>query len=107
MSDELIQLVQKIHGLLELLAEDKIAERDAKQRASLRKIVGTSAKKQQSVLLMSGTLTQKEIRTKTGVNQGHLSTMISEIQKAKLLDGDTKIPKLAISIPATFFENHE
>jgi hypothetical protein len=106
MSDELTELVRKIHGLLELLAEDKIAARDAKQRAVIRKIVGTSAKKQQSVLLMSGALTQKEIWTKTGVHRGNLSTLIGELQKAKLLDGDKKKPKLAISIPATLFENH-
>jgi hypothetical protein len=105
--DELTELVRKIHGLLELLAEDKIAERDAKQRATLRRIVGTSEKKQKSVLLMNGTLTQKEIRGKTGVNQGHLSTMVGTLQKAKLLEGHTITPKLVISIPANFFENHE
>jgi hypothetical protein len=107
MNDELTELVRKMHGLLELLAEEKIAQRDAKQRTTLREIVGSSLTKQKSVLLMVGTNTQAEIRAKTGVNQGHLSTMVGKIDKAKLLVGDTKKPKLVISIPANFFEDHE
>ena len=35
-SEEVLGVLNKIYGLLELLAEDKIAERDAKQRAALR-----------------------------------------------------------------------
>ena len=54
-SVELLETVHKIYGLLELLAEDKIAQRDAKQRNALLEIVGTSATKQKSVLLMDGT----------------------------------------------------
>jgi hypothetical protein len=106
MSDELTELVRKIHGLLELLAEDKVAQRDAKQRDSLRQLVGTSLKKQKSVLLMDGTRTQAEIRKTTEVHQGDLSTMVGKMHKAKLLVGDTKMPELAISIPANFFENN-
>jgi hypothetical protein len=41
-SVEILETLRKIYGLLELLAEDKIAQRDAKQRAALREIVGTS-----------------------------------------------------------------
>jgi hypothetical protein len=91
---------------LELLAEDKIAQRDTKQRAALLEIVGTSATKQKSALLMDGTRTQAEIQRATSVNQGHLSTMVGKLHKAKLLADDTKKPKLAISIPLTFFESH-
>jgi hypothetical protein len=105
-STELLDTVRKIHGLLELLAEDKIAQRDAKQRTALLEIVGTSVKKQKSVFLMDGTRTQKEIRTETSVNQGDLSTMVGKLHKAKLLAGDTKAPKLAISIPTNFFETN-
>ena len=56
MSDdsELLETVRKICGLLELLAEDKIAQRDAKQRTALLEIVGASATKQKSVFLMDG-----------------------------------------------------
>jgi len=107
MSEDLTELVRKIHGLLELLAEEKIAQRDAKQRDSLRQLVGTSPTKQKSVFLMDGVNTQAQIRKATGVNQGHLSTMVGKMHKAKLLEGDTKIPKLVISIPAHFFETHE
>jgi hypothetical protein len=105
-SAALLETVRKIHGLLELLAEDKIAERDIKQRATLREIVGVSATKQKSVFLMDGTRTQAEIRRVTAVNQGHLSTMVGKLHRADLLDGDPKMPKLAISIPPTFFESH-
>jgi light-regulated signal transduction histidine kinase (bacteriophytochrome) len=107
MSEDLTELVRKIHGLLELLAEDKVAQRDAKQRESLRKIVGTSATKQKSVFLMDGAHTQAQIRKTTGVNQGNLSTMVGKMHKAKLLSEDTMTPKLVISIPTTFFEAHE
>lgn len=105
-STELLETVRKIHELLELLAEDKIAQRDAKQRAALLEIVGTGAAKQKSVFLMDGTRTQAEIQRATSVNQGHLSTMVGKLHKTKLLDGDTKKPKLAISIPLNFFEHN-
>src|ERR1041385_2972660 len=95
-STELLDTVRKIHGLLELLAEDKIAQRDAKQRATLREIVGVSTAKQKSIFLMNGMRTQKQIRTETTVNQGHLSTMVGKMHKAKLLVGDTKTPKLLL-----------
>lgn len=103
---ELLQTVRKIYGLLELLAEDKIAQRDAKQRATLREIVGMSATKQKSIFLMDGTRTQTEIHGTTSVNRGHLSTMVGKLQNAKLLAGDAKKPKLAISIPPNFFESN-
>jgi len=101
---ELLETVRKIHDLLELLAEDKIAQRDAKQRVALRELVGASVAKQKSIYLMDGTQTQAEIRRVTSVNQGDLSAMVGKLHKAGLLDG-TKMPKLAISIPANFFES--
>lgn len=104
---QLLEMLRKIHGLLELLAEEKIAHRDSKQRVTLREIVGSSEAKQKSVFLMDGAHTQKQIRTKTKVNQGHLSTMVGKLHKAKLLEGDTKTPKLMITIPSNFFETHE
>lgn len=91
---------------MELIAEDKIAERDAKQRATLREIVGSSVPKQRSVFLMDGSRTQAEIRRETSVNQGHLSTMVSQLLKAGLLAEEAKTPKLVISIPQNFFEGN-
>lgn len=104
-SAELLETVRKIYGLLELLAEDKIAQRDAKQRAVLREIVGTSATKQRSVFLMDGTRTQTDIHAATSVNKGDLSTMVGKLRKAEMLVGDAKKPALAISIPQNFFES--
>lgn len=104
--DEVLGILRKIHGLLELLADDKIAQRDAKQRVTLLGIVGKSVPKQKSVLLMDGTRSQKEIRTETSVNQGHLSTMVGQLREANLLEGDAKMPKLAISIPPSFFDEN-
>ena len=105
-STELIEIIRRIHGLLELLAEDKIAQRDAKQRATLREIVGANTAKQESIFLMDGTRTQKEILTETSVNQGNFSALVGKMHKAKLLVGDTKTPKLAITIPPNFFETN-
>lgn len=65
-SGETLDLLRKIHGLLELLAEDKIAERDAKQRKTLVEIVGASVPMQKAVVLMDGTRTQKDIHTQRG-----------------------------------------
>jgi hypothetical protein len=107
MGDDSVEILRKIHALLELLAEEKIAQRDAKQRATLRQLVGTSQTKQKSVFLMDGAHTEAQIRKVTGVNQGHLSTMVGKMHKAKLVEGDTKMPKLVISIPPTFFEANE
>lgn len=106
-SAEVLKTLQKIEGLLELLAEDKIAERDAKQRKALTGIVGRSLPLQKSVLLMDGSRTQAEIITATSANSGHLSTLVGKLYAAKLLEGDKKTPKLAISIPSNFFEKDD
>src|SRR5262245_37316369 len=89
MNDEQAQLlleeVREIRKLLPLLAEPAIAQRDAKLRDELRKIVGSSLKKQQSVLLMDGNRTQKQLIDLTSVNQGDLSTMVGKLENAGLL----------------------
>lgn len=104
-SAQVLETLLKIHGLLELLAEDKIAARDAKQRKMLLDIVGSSVPMQKSVLLMNGMKTQKEISFETGANQGHLSTLVGKLRGAALLAEDAKNPTLIISIPRNFFEN--
>jgi|SRR5579885_865596 len=103
----LVSELREIRKLLELLAEPAIAQRDSRLRAELRRIVGNSAKKQQSVLLMDGVRTQKDIVGATSVHQGDLSTMIGKLAGAGLLAGDKKFPKLALSIPANFFEGDD
>jgi DNA-binding MarR family transcriptional regulator len=90
--------------LLELLAEPALAQRDAKLRDELRNIVGSNSKKQQSVLLMDGNRTQKQIIAETSVHQGHLSTMVGRLENAGLLADGKKQPKLSISIPVSFFD---
>lgn len=95
--------VRQMRKLLELLAEPAIAQRDAKLRDELRNIVGSSSKKQQSVLLMDGSRSQKQIIAETSVNQGHLSTMVGRLESAGLLASGKKQPKLSISIPLNFF----
>jgi len=108
MKDEYGQLVldelRQMRKLLELLAEPAIAQRDAKLREELRKIVGSSSKKRQSVFLMDGSRTQAQIVTQTSVNQGALSTMVGKLEGAGLLADGKKAPKLAISIPSNFFD---
>jgi hypothetical protein len=108
MNDEhaqlLLQEVQQIRKLVELLAEPAIAQRDAKLREELRKIVGSSSQKQRAVFLMDGSRTQTQIITQTSVNKGNLSTMIAKLEGAGLLANGKKHPKLAISIPPNFFD---
>jgi hypothetical protein len=108
MSDDQVQVlleeVRHIRTLLQLLAEPAIALRDAKLRDELRKIVGSSAKKRQSVFLMDGSRTQKQIIAHTSVHQGDLSTMVSKLESAGLLVDGKKLPKLAISVPSNLFD---
>lgn len=108
MNDEhgrlLLEEVCQIRKLVELLAEPAIAQRDAKLRQELRKIVGASAKKQQSVFLMDGSHTQTEIVAETSVQKSHLSTMVGNLEGAGLLAEGKKHPKLTISIPSNFFD---
>ena len=103
--DELLGELRRIRSLLELIAEPAIAQRDEKLRSQLREIVGSSAKKQQSALLMDGTRTQKDIVTQTSVHKGDLSVMVSKLDSANLLAEDKKHPKLVITVPANFFES--
>ncbi|MCX7008897.1 MAG: hypothetical protein NTY53_16905 [Kiritimatiellaeota bacterium] len=103
----LLHEVTQIRTLLELLAEPAIAQRDAKLRDELLKIVGSSSKKQQSVFLMDGSRTQKQIHAQTSVNRGDLSTMVGKLEDAGLLVDGKKQPKLAISIPSNFFDTDE
>jgi hypothetical protein len=103
-ADQLLKQVSAIRKLLELLAEPAIAARDVKLRDELRRIVGSSIKKQQAVLLMDGTRTQKDIFDATALHKGDLSTMVSKLEDAALLIGEKKQPKLTISIPSNFFD---
>lgn len=106
MSDnDLLKELRHIRELLELLAEPAIAKRDANHRSELKRIAGSSTKKQKSVLLMDGTRTQKAISVETAIHKGDLSTMVSKLTTAGLLVGDKKHPKLVISIPSTFFDS--
>ena len=104
-SAELLSAVQEIRNLLRIMAEPAIAEHDKKARAELRRVVGDSGKKRAAVFLMDGTRIQSAIQKETGINQGHLSTLVKQLNANKLLAGDGKQPKLAISIPEDFFES--
>ena len=103
-SERILAAICEMRDLIRLMAEPQIAARDQKLRDELIRIVGKSVPKQKSVLLMDGNHTQAAIRQKTNVNQGHLSTLVKQLSTGKLLVGDGKQPKLAISIPSNFFE---
>src|SRR6266446_825890 len=98
-ADDILAELRQMRKLLELLAEPAIAQRDAKLRDELRKIVGSSLKNQQSVFLMDGSRTQAQIVAQASVHQGNLSTMVGNLDSAGLLADGRKQPKLVISIP--------
>lgn len=104
-SEELLSTVREIRELVRLMAEPAIAARDQKLRAELRRIVGKSVTSARSVFLMDGSRSQAEIQRETKINQGNLSTLAKQLKANKLLADDGKNPKLAISIPSTFFES--
>ena len=103
-SEELLHAVREIRDLVRLMAEPAVAERDKKLRDELRRMVGSSGRKAKAVTLMDGTRTQARIRQESAINQGDLSVLVKNLQTAKLLAGEKKQPKLAIAIPATFFD---
>ena len=103
-SAELLSAVQEIRDLIRIMAEPAIAEHDKKARIELRRLVGSSIKKAKAVFLMDGNRIQSVIQKETGINQGDLSTLVKQLNVGKLLSGDGKQPKLAISIPPNFFE---
>lgn len=106
-SVHLLEEVRQIRELLELLAEPAIAQRDASFRTELRRIVGSSPKKQKSVFLMDGKHTQTEIASVTSVDKGDLSKMVGKLDRAGLLADGKKHPRLVISIPSAFFDSNE
>jgi hypothetical protein len=103
-SADLLSAIQEIRDLVRIMAEPAVAEHDKKARGELRRLVGSSGKKAKAVFLMDGTRIQSAIQKESGINQGDLSTLVKRLSSSKLLSGDSKEPKLAISIPPTFFE---
>ena len=103
--DELLSAVKEIRDLIRIMAEPAIAEHDKKARAELLRLVGSSAKKASAVFLMDGSRIQSVIQKETSINQGDLSTLVKQLNASKLLSGDGKQPKLAISIPKDFFKD--
>jgi hypothetical protein len=104
-SAELLSVVCEIRDFIRLMAEPAIAERDQKLRDELRRIIGKSPTKAKAVLLMDGSRLQSAIQRESGMNQGNLSRLVKELSDGNLLSSEGKEPKLAISIPANFFEN--
>jgi CRP-like cAMP-binding protein len=103
--DELLSAVQEIRNLIRIMAEPAMAEHDKKARSELLRIVGRSAKKANALFLMDGSRTQSVIQKETGINQGHLSTLVKQLKASDLISGDGKKPELAISIPKQFFRD--
>jgi hypothetical protein len=103
-TDEVDVAILEMRDLLRLLAVPAIAERDRKRREEVRRIVGSSQPKSKAVMMMDGSRTQRVIHKETNINQGHLSTLVKQLSVADLLTGDVKQPKLAIVLPANFFE---
>ena len=106
MSEE-IELLRKIHDLLLLIAEPQLAERDRARRDTLQNACGKSKKKRAAIFLMDGSRTQTQIATAGNINAGQLSNFMKQLRDDELLDKTSDNPKLAVSIPADFFERSE
>ena len=94
MSDEL-RVLNQIKSLLELIAEPKIAERDAALREKIKKAIGNSEKKARAVHLMDGSLTQKEIADRSTLDQSDCSKLIKRLRNDGVLEADA----IALKIP--------
>ena len=102
-SAELLKAVREIRELLEVMAEPALAERDAKFRSELKRLVGASALKAKAASLMKGVLSQREIHRESGMHEGNLSTFIKQLRASNLLTDDLN-PTLVIAIPSNFFD---
>lgn len=103
-SSKTAEAICEIRDLLRLIAEPQIAARDKALREKLAAIVGRSAPKRKSVLSMDGSHTQAEICREAGIQNSNLSTLVKQLKQAGLVDGDTRQPRLTISIPAGLLE---
>jgi len=103
MSREL-ELLEEIRDLLAVIAEPAVEKRDAKQRASLREVVGKSRKRAAAVGLMDGSRTQAAIVQQAAIDKGQLSKMVKALGQSGLVSADTKHPTLVLRIPANFFD---
>ena len=104
-SNDVLEILSEMRDLLRLLAEPAIAERDKKMRVALRAIAGSSAgKKAKSIVLMDGVRTRQEIIAGSKIDASDLSALVKKLTAEKLLVGDAKQPRLAISIPSNFFD---
>jgi hypothetical protein len=101
---ELLGAICEIRELVRLIAEPQIAARDKKLRDELTRLAGRSVSAQKALLLMDGNRTQTDIHRETNFNKGNLSTLVKRLSQGGLLAGDSKKPKLAITIPSNFFK---
>lgn len=102
MSEEIL-LLREIRDLLLLLAEPAIAKRDESHRAAIREIVGRSKPKARAVAAMDGSKSRQLICKESGIDQGDLSRLIKTLRERNLIV-DGNVPKLAIALPAAFFD---
>jgi hypothetical protein len=103
--ERLLAVVEEMRDLLHLIAEPRIAERDAKKWAELKAIVGSGAKGQKAVQLMDGTTRQKDIAAAVPMSQGTLSDLVKKLSEVGLCTSTAVGPKLTIQIPPSgFFE---
>jgi hypothetical protein len=106
-SAEVASAILEMRDLLRLLAAPAVAERDKKAREDLKRIVGASQLKLKAVMLMDGSRNQAAIHKESSMQKSHLSTLVKQLGEANLLAGDVRQPKLAIILPANFFEGEK
>jgi hypothetical protein len=99
-----IELLTEIRDLLLVLAEPALAQRDQKLREALREVVGKGAKNRAAVFLMNGSMPQASIAKSAQIDQGQLSRLMKALASKSLIVLDDKNPKLAVTVPATFFD---
>ena len=102
-----IELLTEIRDLLQVMAEPALATRDAKLRAALRDLVGTSAKRAKAVMLMDGNRSQSALAKESGMDAGNLSRLVKGLAEGKLISPDQKHPSLAVKVPPTFFDGDD
>src|ERR1043166_6191571 len=96
-----IGLLTEIRDLLQVMAEPALAQRDAKFRDAIRRIV-KGQKNRSAVLLMDGARTKATIVKETGIDSSNLSKMVKALTEERLMGPDEKHPKLLIKLPSNF-----
>ncbi len=98
-----LEVLRDIRGLLMLLVEPQLEERDKERRSRLRKIAGGGSRNIRAIALMDGSRTKAEITRAAPIDASQLTKLVKSLLHEGLLAIGTHNPKLLIPITEISF----